>query len=54
MFQTEGTSCKGLETDEGVYDMFEKQPEVIVERVRVVKNEVKEMMVGGNSNGRGH
>lgn len=53
MSQTERTSCKGLETD-GVYDMFEKQPEVIVERVRVVKNEVKEMMVGGNSNGREH
>lgn len=47
MFQTEGTSCKGPEIDEGVCNMFEKQPEAIVERVRVVKNEIKEMRMVG-------
>lgn len=40
--------CKGLEIDEGVCDMFENQPEAVVERLRrVVRNEIKEVMVVG-------
>lgn len=49
--QTEGTKCKGLETGEGMCDMFEKQPKADVERLRVVRDEV---VVVGRSNETGH
>lgn len=52
--QTEGTKCKGLGTGEVMCDMFEKQPKANVERLRVVRDEVKEVMVVGRSNETGH